>query len=428
MKTNKTMLSKKQQIMKMVSMPAIVLEAGEANRFIDYIVDQSVLKNNARIVRMEKQTKNIRAMGIGQRFLHPETGFSSADYLKTLAENLIQLTSKKVRGCVAIHDDDLEDNVEADAFADHVMRMVAAKIANELDEAFWIGDTASFGGFAADDIRGLFDGWRYRIRNSQVAADAYYNTVSGRATLMTAANEAPWLHTTAAALNNIVQPTTPNGLVYIATVAGTTAVGAGNEPTWPTTIGSSVIDATVTWRCHAYDCTMGCTVGGLAGAAPTGSQIVEQASAVPYNWEFKYNNMLKKFPSKYKTVGLANLRFFNSDQVSQDYVSALAARSTVLGDAAVLGQAPMQFGKVPIIGAPLMVPTMSYNGVLGAGTHADCLLTTKNNLIVGIQRQLKIESQRVAADESTYWYYTMRVDVAIENVEACVLMEKLIIG
>jgi len=429
MKSNKNLLSKKEQIEKMISLPAIVLAAEEADRFIDYIVDESVLKNNARVVKMTKETKNIRALGIEQRFLHPGTTFSSSDYLKTLSTQKIALVSKKVRGCVAIFDDDLEDNIEGDGFADHIMKMVAAKIANELDEAFWIGDTAGIAAFAADDIRSIWDGWRYRIRNSQVVADPYWNTVTGRAILMTAANEAPWIVNTAAVIGDVVEPTIPNGFVYIALNAGTTHTAA--EPTWPTTLGATVSDGAVTpivWRCHAYDCTLNGTVGILAGAAAAGSKIVEQAAAVPYNWEFKYGNMLKKLDSKYKKVGLANLRFFSSDQIVQDYVNALAARSTILGDQAVLGQAPLQFGQVPIVPAPLMGTTMSAGGVYGAGTHADCLLTHKSNLIVGIQRDIKIESQRVAADEATYWFYSMRADTAIENVNACVLMEKLIIG
>lgn len=417
MLTNKSMLNKRQQIEKMVSLPTIVLAAEEADRFIDYIVDESVLKNNARVVKMAKETKNIRALGIESRFLRPAGTFSSSDYLKTLSTQKIALISKKVRGCIAIYDDDLEDNIEGDTFANHIMKMVAAKIANELDEAFWIGDTAGFGGFAADDIRCLWDGWRYRIRNSQVAADPYWNKVTGRATLMTAINETDWATGIAKVAGNIVEPTTPNGFVYIALDAGTT--DAATEPTWPTVLGGTVIDnagaSQITWRCHAYDCTM-------AG------KIVEQAATVPYNWEFKYNNMLKKLPSKTKKVGLANLRFFGSDQLAQDYVEALAARSTILGDQAVVGKVPLQFGQVPIVPAPLMGTTMSAAGVLGAGTYADCLLTPKNNLIVGIQRDIKIESERVAADEATYWFYSMRADTAVENVNACVLMEKLIIG
>jgi len=411
MKSNKQMLSKKEYIEKMIALPSIVLEAEEADRFIDYIVDESVLKNSARIVKMEKETKNVRALGLGDsRFLYPGDTFNSTNYTKQGTEHKIPLVSKKMRGCIVIYDDDLEDNIEADAFADHLMRMVAGKIANELEEIFWIGDTASVGGFANTDLRSRFDGWRYRIKFSQASTgylSGHYNAVSGRATLMTAKNATDYT-TGVKTQGTIVEPTTPNGFVYICTVAGT----ATGEPTWPTVLGGTVTDGTVTWRCHAYDCA-------LAG------KIAEQNGSAPYNWEFKYGNMLKKLPSKYKKVGLANLRFFQSDQLAQDYIDALSARATILGDKAILGQGPLQYGQVKIVPCPLMPVTMSEAGVLGAGTYGDTLLTPKGNLVIGIQRSLKIESQRMAADEATYWFYSMRADNAIENVNACVLLENL---
>lgn len=418
MKTNKQMLSKQEQIEKMIALPSIELEAEEADRFIDYIVDESVMKNSARVVKMKKETKNIRALGLGDsRFLYPGSTFTSSDYMKQLTDQKIALVTKKMRGCVVIYDDDLEDNIEADAFADHIMRMVAGKIGNELDEIFWIGDTASIGGFAATDTRSLFDGWRYRIKFSQVASgylSGHYNTVSTRATLMTGKAAIVWATTPGAAgtatQGQLVHPDTANGFVYICTVGG---IVGGSAPTWPTTLGTTVVDNAATWRCHAYDTA-------LAG------KIVEQNSSQPYNWEFKFGNMLKKLPSKYKRAGLANLRFFQSDQLTQDYIDALSARSTILGDKAILGQGPLSYGQVPIVPCPNMPVTMSEAGVLGGGTYGDTLLTPKGNLIIGIQRNLKIESQRMAADEATYWFYSMRADNAIENVNACVLMENLI--
>ena len=63
----------------------------------------------------------------------------------------------------------------------------------------------------------------------------------------------------------------------------------------------------------------------------------------------------------------------------------------------------------------------------GGGAYTDSLLTPKGNLILGIQRNIKIESQREAADEATYWFYSLRMDNKIENVAACVLMEKLVV-
>tara|TARA_R110000803_G_C11953499_1_gene317950 strand:- start:43 stop:1455 length:1413 start_codon:yes stop_codon:yes gene_type:complete len=58
--------------------------------------------------------------------------------------------------------------------------------------------------------------------------------------------EDAWAGTTAYALNKYIKPTiaNTNGLFYLATTAGTSA---GAEPTWPTTIGTTVTDGTVVW-------------------------------------------------------------------------------------------------------------------------------------------------------------------------------------
>lgn len=45
---------------------------------------------------------------------------------------------------------------------------------------------------------------------------------------------------------SVVQPVTPNGFVYVCTVAGTSG---SSEPTWPTSINATVTDGTCTWRC-----------------------------------------------------------------------------------------------------------------------------------------------------------------------------------
>lgn len=52
--------------------------------------------------------------------------------------------------------------------------------------------------------------------------------------------------TTAYALGDYVVPAAPNGYAYKATTAGTSA---GSAPTWPTVIGATVVDGTVTWTC-----------------------------------------------------------------------------------------------------------------------------------------------------------------------------------
>lgn len=58
-----------------------------------------------------------------------------------------------------------------------------------------------------------------------------------------------WAANTAYALNAQRIPTAANGYFYRATTAGTSH--ATTEPTWPTTVGATVADGTVTWTCHS---------------------------------------------------------------------------------------------------------------------------------------------------------------------------------
>lgn len=53
-------------------------------------------------------------------------------------------------------------------------------------------------------------------------------------------------NTTAYALGAYIRPATPNGFYYKATAAGTSG---GTLPTFPTTVGATVTDGTVTWTC-----------------------------------------------------------------------------------------------------------------------------------------------------------------------------------
>jgi hypothetical protein len=53
-------------------------------------------------------------------------------------------------------------------------------------------------------------------------------------------------NTTAYALGDYILPAAANGYIYKATAAGTSA---GSPPTYPTVVGDTVVDGTVTWTC-----------------------------------------------------------------------------------------------------------------------------------------------------------------------------------
>jgi len=355
---NKELLSKDKFIKatSLISMPDISLDPQEADKFIDYVIDESFWDKNARIIKMDKNEKNIRYMGYDstKRFLKPADTFASSDYIKTFSEGKITLSSKKLRGAVVIYDDDLEDNIEGQAFADHLMKIIAKRVANELDEIYYVSNTTSTG-FVATDARHLFNGFRYHL-----------------------------LH--------------------------------GDPPdTGTLPLAATELDASST-----------------GGTPFTNAGKIAERNATSGVWEFKFAKMLSSLPSKYKVGGLSNLRFFCNDIVVSDYIEALSARGTVMGDNAILGKAPLSFGTVPIISVPLM-PTTYATGSAGTeectgGAYTDVVLTTASNFIIGLHRSLKLESQRQAADEANYVYYTIRADIKVENPEAAVVLHNLTHG
>lgn len=84
-------------------------------------------------------------------------------------------------------------------------------------------------------------------------------------------NLTAWAAATAYSLGAVRRPTVANGYRYEVTVAGTSH--AATEPTWPTTVGNTVTDGTVTWICRAAthpttEVKLALTSGGLAGATP----------------------------------------------------------------------------------------------------------------------------------------------------------------
>ena len=344
----------------LVSMPGIDLTPEEADQFIDYVVDQSAMKNFARVKKMNKPSAFIRAIGFGDGdFLFPAGAFNESKYKKKFAQNKITLNTYKMRGAVVVFDDDLEENIEGAKFKDHLMKIVTAKIANQLELAYYMAESSGGNNnWPADDIKSLFDGWRYIITHSQ-AGEQYYNDVSG---------------------------------------------------------GAHIKDA-----CD----------GGESGSEFEKAGEIAEYIAAEYRWEFKYHQMVKNMPSIYKANnGLEKMRFLNSDLVSQDYIEALQSRGTALGDAVLQGKVPTSYGKVGIIDVPLMPTTLGDpdagdDGKVGAGEYTDVLLTPKDNLIIGMQREIRIESQREAADEATYVFYSIKTGCTIENVNACVLLRCL---
>lgn len=116
------------------------LSKEEADRFIDYVIDESRLKDRATIIRTNVKTKDIDELKLDDEdVILP--GAAATDPGDSVGVNTArrQLSMKEGVAIARISDDALEDGIEGDAFADHVMQVVARAVANQLAKTLLLG-------------------------------------------------------------------------------------------------------------------------------------------------------------------------------------------------------------------------------------------------------------------------------------------------
>lgn len=345
-----------------VSLPNIDLEAEEADAFMDVIEDESVLFKNANFIRMGKNVKNLRHLGIDDRILFGGT-IQQSDYVTTLTENLIQLTAKKLVGVIPIKDDDLEDLPEGPGYFDHVMDLAARKIANELEEVALLGDTSTASGFGARDARKQMDGW-FRQMDNSLSGETYENTVSGSTVILDASN----------------------------TIAG-----------------------------HTSDFQLD---GNIAEQDDT-SQLWEfKFSAMlrdlptKYLKKFTLQELRFYIAPKVEAVYIAALSARATTLGDQ---AILGNQAMTYGRVPIVS-AP----SIPLTMEATSGAITKDNFDADNGTYSFGIYTPPKNLAVGMQRNIRIELQRDAINGQTYIVYTIRFDAKVEDVAAVVLLKRLI--
>lgn len=146
------------------------LNTAQADKFIDYVVDESVILKSSRVVRMNTPSKVIGKIGISDKILYPAQrgqALNDANRVSATPDTII-LTTQEVIGEIRIYDDEVEDNIEGVAFKEHMMKMVAKKVSNQLERvALYSQKVAN-----PTDLLQMFDGFIKEIEAGGVVVDA----------------------------------------------------------------------------------------------------------------------------------------------------------------------------------------------------------------------------------------------------------------
>lgn len=120
-----------------------ILKPAQSNRFLDYVIDQSVLMQNARVVRMRTPQMEIDKVSVGTRLLAKATEATDDGSNAAVTFSKVSLSTVKLRLDWALSTESLEDNIEGASLEDHIAQIMARQTANDLDDLFINGNTSS---------------------------------------------------------------------------------------------------------------------------------------------------------------------------------------------------------------------------------------------------------------------------------------------
>ena len=144
-----------------------ILNAKQANRFLDWVFDQSVLTDLSRKVRMSEPTVDIDKVNIGNRIMRKATEGVDDGVNADPTFSKISMTTVKLRLDWEMTTEGLEDNIEGDSLENHVASLMARQTANDLEDLYIHGDTTS-----SDPLIKALDGWRKNARANATVVDA----------------------------------------------------------------------------------------------------------------------------------------------------------------------------------------------------------------------------------------------------------------
>lgn len=124
-----------------------LLYPDQANRFLDYMWDATILAKAARTIRMRSNTTEIDRVNIGKRIMTVATQDEPRDYTNngngpggntftaaTANFYKISLTTRKLRLDWELSAEALEDNIEGPDLEDHIARLMATQAGNDVED------------------------------------------------------------------------------------------------------------------------------------------------------------------------------------------------------------------------------------------------------------------------------------------------------
>lgn len=171
------------------------LNPEQSEKFVDYVVDESVLSKIGRIVRFRNEEKDIDKIGVGQRVSVRAREASDPMVRFSVNHSKVTLHPVDIMTPFELSDRYKRHNIEGEAVEDTVIRMMATQKSNDHDEVYVggmqpmparleseiFGEGASSTKYIGDDFLSMFNGLMkkaegghvYDAQNSPISDDLF---------------------------------------------------------------------------------------------------------------------------------------------------------------------------------------------------------------------------------------------------------------
>ena len=164
------------------------LNDAQADKFIDYVIDVTGIGDYTRVVRFRNENYNIEKIGVGNRVTVPAAEARDPAVRRGITTSKVTLSPVEIMTPFEIGDSFKEINVEGESVEDHIVKMMATQMGNDSEELQINGDTlgraalesdlidgGSSSDYIKDSFMGLFNGWLRK------ADSAHLVDISGQA-------------------------------------------------------------------------------------------------------------------------------------------------------------------------------------------------------------------------------------------------------
>jgi hypothetical protein len=152
----------------------------QADKFIDYVFDETMMKNNARTIKFKPEELTIDKIGVGGRVAVAATEAADPGLRRGISTSKVSLQPAEVMVPFEISDTFGEINIEGMDVEDHIVRMMATVFGNDLEEYYINGNAlgpaieesvykegGQAGKYVKDAFIGLGDGWLKKAESGQ---------------------------------------------------------------------------------------------------------------------------------------------------------------------------------------------------------------------------------------------------------------------